>query len=135
MTEGQMEMLLYHMLGSERILEIPIYRCTEEQHRKEEKQNFEIWIEPLEKSFYAGGKTAERVRIWEDYRRDAYQRVVTIWDFNEVVGWIRLYAWTGNIRAYLFFCKERITRVLRRKIFETRRGNLIEMYVFPEQSN
>ncbi len=128
-------MLSYHNPEAVRIFELPIYRCTEAQHWSDEKERFESWIEPLEIGFYVGGRTPERVKIWEKHREDLYQRAVTLWDFNQVVGWIRLYAWPGNIRAYLFFPRERVTKIMRRKTFETRRGNFIEMYVFPEQSN
>jgi hypothetical protein len=58
-----------------------------------------------------------------------------LWDFNQIVGWLRLYAWSGNIRAGLFFVREPITKIMREKTFDTRRGNFIEMYVFPKQSN
>jgi hypothetical protein len=128
-------MLSYHEPGSERILEIPIYRCSDEQHRKEEQERFESWIEPFEAGYYLGGRTPERVKIWDEHRERSYSDMTTKWDFNEIVGWIRLYTWPGNIRAYLFFVKERITKVMRRKTFDTRRGNFIEMRTYPEQSN
>jgi hypothetical protein len=128
-------MLPYHIPGSERILELPIYRCTEEQHWADEKQKFESWMEPSEAGFYLGGRTPERVKISEDCRAEAYRRAITLWDFNQIVGWIRLYTWPENIRAYLFLPNERITKIMRRKTFSTRRGNFIEMRVFPEQSN
>lgn len=128
-------MLSYHNPDAERILEIPIYRCTEEQHRAQERERFELWIEPLETRFYSGGRTPERVKIWEEHRADLHQRMVTLWDFNQIVGWLRLYAWSGNIRAYLFFVRERVTKLMRHKTFRTERGNFIEMRVFPEQSN
>ncbi len=128
-------MLPYHEPGSERILELPIYRCTEEQHRAEEKERFESWIELFETNFYLGERTPERVKIWDDHRQRSYAQMTTLWDFNEIVGWIRLYTWPGNIRAYLFFMKERITKVTRHKTFDTGRGNFIEMRVFPNQSN
>ena len=82
-----------------------------------------------------GGKTPERVKIWEEHRAESYQGAVTPWDFNQIVGWIRLYAWPGNIRAYVFLVEERMIRIMRQKTFVTRRGNFIEIYVFPEQSN
>jgi hypothetical protein len=46
-------MLPYHNPDAERIFEIPIYRCTEEQHRAEEKERFDSWIEPLETEFHS----------------------------------------------------------------------------------
>src|SRR5262249_33459021 len=108
-------MLPYHIPGTERILELPIYRCDAEQHRVEEQEKLEAWIKPLEAQWYLGGKTPERVKLWEDYRQDMYRSKITVWDFNEIVGWIRLYAWPGNIRAYLFLVKERITKVMLHK--------------------
>jgi hypothetical protein len=118
-----------------RVLEIPIYRCTEEQHQKEEDERFEAWIEPLETAFYLDGRMPERVQRWENYRSELRSRMVIPWDFNEIIGWIRLYTWPGNIRAYLFSTRERITRVMRRKTFETRRANFIEMRVYPNETN
>jgi hypothetical protein len=128
-------MLSYHNPDAERILEIPIYRCTDEQHRAQEKERFESWVEPLETGFYIGGRTPERVKIWEEYRADSYRRTVTLWDFNQIVAWLRLYAWSGNIRAYLFFVRESMAKIMRHKTFNTSRGNFIEMHVFPKQSN
>src|SRR6266568_429974 len=128
-------MLPYHIPDAERILEIPLYRCTDEQHRKDEQERFEAWISDQEIWFYASGKTPERMKIWEDYRKHSLRQMTTFWDFNQIVGWIRLYTWPSNIRAYIFSAKERITKVMRRKTFDTRRGNFIEMRVFPNQSN
>ena len=71
-------MLSYHNPDAERILEIPIYRCTDERHRAQEKERFESWIEPLETGFYIGGRTPERVKIWEEYRADSYRLTVTL---------------------------------------------------------
>ena len=92
-------MLSYHNPEAVRIFELPIYRCTEAQHWSDEKERFESWIEPLEIGFYVGGRTPERVKIWEKHREDSYQRAVTLWDFNQVVGWIRLYAWPGQYQG------------------------------------
>jgi hypothetical protein len=133
-AEGAL-MLSYHIPGSERILEIPIYRCTDEQHRDQEDKDFETAMKLPEVQFFLGGRTPERVKIWQNYRESAYGRAVTLWDFNQIVGWIRLYTWPGNIRAYLFLTRERVTKVMRRKTFHTKRGNFIEMNVFPNQSN
>ena len=82
-----------------------------------------------------GGKTPERVKIWEEHRAESYQGAVTPWDFNQIVGWVRLYAWPGNIRAYLFLERTHDQNIAPKKSFVTRRGNFIEIYVFPEQSN
>jgi hypothetical protein len=82
-----------------------------------------------------GGKTPELVKIWKEHRAESYQRAITPWDFNQIVGWIRLFAWPRNIRGYLFFVRERVTGIMRQRTFVTRRGNFIEMNVFLEQTN
>ena len=76
---------------------------TEERHRAEEDERFELRIKPDEVRFLLGGRTPERSKIWEEYRQREYVAATTLWDFNEIVDWIRLYAISGNIRAYLFF--------------------------------
>jgi hypothetical protein len=130
-------MLSYHIPGGERILEIPIYRCTDEQHRDEEDRRFEEWIRLQEEQFFylGGGRYPDRIKIWEDHRRKAYGRAGALWDFNQIIGWIRLYTGPGHVRGYLFLTKERITKITRRKTFQTRRGSFIQFRVYPNQSN
>jgi hypothetical protein len=128
-------MLPYHIPGSTRILELPIYRCTEEQHYAEQEDRYELAAEHVHAAYRALGERPEKEKVLADHRNDWFRREGMPWDFNQIVGWIRLYTWTGNIRGYLFFASERITKVMRRKKFITKRGNFIKIRVFPEQSN
>jgi hypothetical protein len=134
-SQQAVAMLQHHIPEAERILEIPLYRCTQEQHWAEEERDFEARIAAPEVAFLAGGRTEERVTIWENYRAESHGSVVTLYDFNQIVGWIRLYAWPGKVRAYLFMPRERVSKALRCKTFETRRGNFVEFCVFPDNSN
>jgi hypothetical protein len=128
-------MLSYHIPSSERFLELPVYRCTEDQHDKEQDEQFEFAAQYMRSAYHMLGKTPEQEKDFDDFRQEWFRREGRPWDFNQIVGWIRLYTWPGNIRAYLFFVSERITKVMRRKRFITKRGNFIELRVFPEQSN
>ena len=71
----------------------------------------------------------------EEFGNEWYKRNGCLWEFNQIVGWIRLYAWTGNIAAYLFFVRQRITKNMCRKRFSLDRGKFLEMRVYADQSN
>ena len=53
--------------------------------------------------------------------------------FNQIVGWIRLYARRGNIVGYLFFVHGRVTKNKVSKRFLIQPGHFLEMRVFDHE--
>ncbi len=127
-------MIEYHQPGARRILELPVYRCTEEQHYKEQEEKCEEAGSFVKQSLCMLGKDPVTASEAVQFRRDWYKREGCPWEFNQIVGWIRLYTWTGNIGAYSFFVRQKIARNMSRKQFVLR-GKFLEMRVYTDQSN
>jgi hypothetical protein len=127
----------YHHPGAQRIFELPVYRCTEEQLSCEQKASCAAAAQPVAQSLKKVPLiTPERVaQEVEDFKSRWRQREAHCWDFNEVVGWIRLYARPGSIGASLFILDKRISRTLVRKRFLWDSWNFIDMSVSKKQSN
>src|SRR5271165_3458901 len=128
-------MIEYHQPGAQRILELPVYRCTEEQHYREQEAKFEMAARWVKESLRALNKDLDTAEDLQVFRTDWFKREGCPWDFNQIVGWIRLYTWTGNIAAYLFFVRERISKNMSRKRFVWERAKFLEMRVFEHESN
>ena len=92
--------------------EIPIYRCSPDKH--------ESWFVGEKKKsllpFEATRDTApESLAISKQWFDEWHWYP---WRYNEVIGWLRLYALGGQIRAELWFVKaKRIVRETRKRIF------------------
>jgi hypothetical protein len=131
-------MIEYHHPGARRILELPVYRCTEEQYSKEQEDKFDGEVKYTQDLYRShGGVTIPylRKKDRDNFRTGWLSRNGCLWEFNQIVGWIRLYAWTGNIAAYSFFVRQRITKNMCHKQFSLDRGKYLEMRVFANQSN
>jgi len=91
--------------------DIPIYRCTIERHAQEmenEKQRFLNlglpYDDDIPESYVSGVEKRFEGSIWYP------------WRYNEIIGWIRLYAFGFQIGGeYWFIRAKRIRRDLRRK--------------------
>lgn len=92
-------------------LDIPIYRCTSERHAQEmedEKQRLLnlglLYDDEIPESYVAGVQRLFESSVWYP------------WRYNEIIGWIRLFALGFQIRGeYWFIRAKRIRRDLRRK--------------------
>lgn len=101
--------------------EIPIYRCSPEKHANE----VDALYERLSHSFDS------QCEILPDYDfssliKTRFQRMYSPYEYNEVIGWIKLYILGAQIRGSYFFesdpknhdsWKKRITKGIRRKRF------------------
>ncbi len=112
---------------SKRILELPIYRCTEEQYYREQDTNYKSAAQEhyriLERAGHTPESAAEETKAFE-IRRKTYP-----WDFNEVIGWVRLYVRAGSVGAALFVVKTKISKNMSQKKFEWDSYSFIEMPV------
>lgn len=80
------------MTADRYFLEIPVYRCSRAKHANE--------MERARQQYAArsGCSAASRPRLDQHFN----ERYFTEWDYNEVVGWIRLF-WLGpQLRAEYF---------------------------------
>src|SRR3954468_6324633 len=93
-------------------LDLPIYRLSLDQHTAELEAAKKKSLAPLEahkKTAPESYKIAER---WFD-QYDWYP-----WRYNEVIGWLRLYALGSQIRGELWWVKaKRISRGMRKSFF------------------
>jgi hypothetical protein len=124
-------MIEYHQSGARRILELPVYRCTEEQYYKEQENKFDAEVKYTQELYRSHGGAIPYLtkKDRDDFRTYWLGRNGCPWEFNQIIGWIRLYAWTGNIAAYSFFVRQRITKNMCRKQFALD-GKFLEMRVF-----
>jgi hypothetical protein len=80
-------MIEYHHPEAKRILELPVYRCTEEQHYREQEARYEsatrFTTEALRMMDKGPEFTAEQAEMC---RKDWFKREGRPWDFNQIVG-------------------------------------------------
>jgi hypothetical protein len=121
----------------QRIFELPIYTCTEKDHYKEQEASFEIaagqFMKPHLQILNKGPEFD--AKQMENFRRNWFEREGRPWDFNRIVGWVRLYARKGNIVGYLFFVAGRTTKNMVRKRFLIQRGKFLEVRVSESESS
>jgi hypothetical protein len=123
----------YHHPHAQRILELPVYRCTEEQYYREQDADYKSAAQEYERILQRAGHTPKGVAEQMKAFRIGWKRYP--WDFNEVVGWIRLYVRAESIGAALFVVKTKISRNMARKKFAWDSSNFIEIPVSEGQSS
>ena len=98
----------YHLPRARRILELPVYRCTEEQYYREQNARYEAEAQSLEPFMRRMPDIDDPVmrtrhlQYMEAFKNNWFTRHEHPRDFNQVVAWIRLYARTDGIGASLF---------------------------------
>jgi hypothetical protein len=127
----------YHHPHAQRILELPVYRCTEEQYYREQDANYNSEAQEYERILQWAGHTPESAA--EQMKAFRIRWKTCPWDFNQVVAWVRLYARTDGIGASLFLIPyKKMPKGIRRK---RRRGykwdsnNFLDMWVSDNQSS
>jgi hypothetical protein len=135
----------YHHPHAQRILELPVYRCTEEQYYREQDANYECVAQDYERILQRFSHMPESPPEWmKGFRPESVaERMKAFriewklypWDFNEVVGWIRLYVRAGSIGASLFVVNTKISKNMARKKFVWETSNFIELSVSEGQTS
>ncbi len=93
-------------------LDLPIYRLSLDQHTAELKAEKKKTLAPLRKHKKSAPESYAHADAWFD-RYSWYP-----WRYNEIIGWLRLYALGTQIRGELWGVKaKRITRKMRKKFF------------------
>lgn len=95
------------------LIDIPIYRCTIEKHAKELD---EAKTKRLQYLIDLHGVAVKNSNAYENIGNDFDRRAWFPWRFNEIIGWIRIYALGNQIRGELWFTNaKRIRRDLNNK--------------------
>ena len=115
--------------------DIPVYRLPQERYTDEMRSFVEKKIQTtfecdrVSKSFSA--RQPNRVDDLRDHHRLTYGGV---WNFNEIIGYIRLYFLGSQIRGEYWQMNGQKIRRTRRKVFERRTGKLVAEIDVPAQS-
>ena len=117
------------MLSLDRhFFEVPIYRCSPEQHLLETECLKARLLEPIQ---YQKTSNPENFHFFEQLF-DSRTRYT--WDFNEIVGYIRLYPLGTQIRGELWFMKaKRLRRGMKKKLRWIEKA--FELNCSPSESN
>lgn len=94
------------------LFDIPIYRCTIERHSQEmeiKKKNYMILPKIQDSKIY---QEALKRRMISFEERCWYP-----WKYNEIIGWISVYLDESKVRGDLWFVRQRISRLLKKKRF------------------
>ncbi len=113
--------------------EIAIYRCPQEQHFAELRKR---WDKVLWEVFGRFGNTREAARHhYERLEQHLWEKSGGPWEYNQAVGWIRLFVLGSQIRAdYYFTAAKRITRSPGPRHFRYEL-KAFELTFYPEDSN
>jgi hypothetical protein len=82
-------------------LEIPIYRCPVEKHTKELERKKQQFIEPLLKTKDIAPESYNNAEVW--WSESKWYP----WKFNEIIGWLRLFVFSSQIRGQLWYSRAR----------------------------
>jgi hypothetical protein len=97
------------MPADERFFEIPIYRCSLEEHSKELENEKEAYVK--RNNWTNEDSLAIRfTRLFEE--REWYP-----WRYNEIIGWVRIFRLGSQIRGELWGVSQRVSRKLVKKKF------------------
>ncbi len=114
------------------LVDIPIYRCSVEKHTQEldeaKKKRLQYLID-------LHGPKVKNSNSYEWIGNDFDRRSWYPWRYNEVIGWIRIYALGDQARGELWFTNAKRIRsdLKNKKIFYI--GKAFEMAVFKSQSS
>lgn len=109
--------------------EIPIFRCYPSQFILEEKAELNKLIEYF-KSANSG--------IEHDYDKLALSSLrlkASSYYYGDLVGMIRLFSLPGQIRAELYFVKQKISRKLKKKTWELKNRKIFELWIHRSDTN
>ncbi len=114
--------------------DIPVYRCWEEAYYAGRDQMVSAGLENLKKtSGIPQERAPESYKGAEEQIRAAYGGP---WTFNEVVGWVRLYAAGSHVGAHLWWVNaKRLRRKMRKTFYLTTPSNILAAYFTPEDSS
>ena len=90
-------------------LDVPVYRCTQEKHTKEMEMEKKSLIQFLEQSGVPRENAPTAYKKMENhFDRDLWYS----WKFNDIIGWIRLFVCSRQIRGEYWWVRSR--RIIKR---------------------
>lgn len=117
------------------IFDIPVYRCTEERFYADmdaavAKRHDEIFAT----TSISQKNAPESYKNIEEHTRQTFGGP---WNFNQVVGWLRLFAESSHVGGHLWWVDaKRIQRVMRKKrFFLTTISDVLSNYFTPEDDS
>ena len=118
--------------------DIPVYRLSSDKYYKQ----LELF---KEESLYGTNEESKKIKtefyirnpenkIW--FEEDIFKKFGGAWQYNEIIGFIKLYSVGSQIRGEYFRVNSKIIKKTRRKTFEWVSDKLVpEITIFPEDSN
>ena len=113
--------------------DIAIYRTSREQFDKKYDSEKRRYLDKLQKlSSFASNPVTDDTRIHDE--QHFWENYGCPWQFNQVVGWIRLYILGSQLRGNLCMMKgKRLHRKSHNQIKRT--GKVFEVDIFPDESS
>jgi hypothetical protein len=100
--------------------DIPVYRLTEKQYEARQANHVNKEISNEKQSYFIGKMYVEDPSQEEQRRTHLRRRYGGPWDFNEIIGWIRLYFYGDQVRGEWWKIDKSTKHKSRHKQFEYR---------------
>ena len=117
--------------------QVPIYRCTFDKFRNETLNKIKKRKEYLEDRWKWQKESPKmlsisRKAVFPAVERRAFEKP---WKYNEIIGWIELYIWSGQIRGDLYYIKkiERVKRFGKKEYYYL--SKTFEMNIFSNETS
>lgn len=122
------------MIMEKYFFEIPIFRCTREQFAMEVEADKQKRIGNLKS---ANEDIADKLaEIKYDYEKIAQiDTKFSSYRYGELVGMIRLFAITGQIRGELYFVSKRVSKVSINKMWILKERKIFELWIRRSDTN
>lgn len=111
--------------------DIPVFRCEEKVCHEEHKNK----VAKLEAFYKESNQNINPTFNYRSLAESSLQEKRSSFLYGELVGMIRLFAINKQIRAELYFVKERISKNLKNKTWGLAETKVFEYWVNPTDSN
>src|SRR5947209_66451 len=113
------------------IFDIPVYRCEEQKYYAAMDEGAAKHLEKL--SALTGISREKALNLWRDIEEHFWATYGGPWEFNQTIGWIRLYAEGSYIGGNLWWVNaKRIRRNMRKTFSLTTYSNILATYFTSE---
>jgi hypothetical protein len=118
------------------IFEIAVYLTDEDSYNCERGKRLDERLDELNSISISQGLTAVPPHILQ-YAKDYFNKSYGgPWNFNQVVGWICLYAEPSHIGAHLWWVNaKRLQRRMKKVFYLTTSSNLLATHFYPEDNS
>lgn len=121
-------------MRSEYIFDLPVYRCSKERHEKEMDEAMQNHLrscfDEQGLTHLADPETVTRITAHANHSFGGP------WQFNEIVGWVRLFPESFGIGAHVWFTEgKRLTRKMRKRFHLRTSSNSLWTHFHPPFEN